>query len=240
MRSDDHLLGGVRVMVEVRRPLRPTGMARVHLEPASLQRSQVVHLVQLMDLGAELLREVEIVRRDLVLGVVAATDLAVAAGDATGAPRSDPAEVRIFRLDTRSTEVDTYRGLVERFPFAHFDRDLLQVPIDVGRHVRVANDAEHPPCLVVTRRQLVGPVGDAGPSGRVEELLRRDIQRVAVDMRAAAHTCAAQDEHIVQVLDPLDAAQLCSGEPQVVLQIPVALGMSSSFQHLPASMTPTR
>ena len=33
--GDDHLLGGVGVMVEMRGSLRPTGMTRVHLEPAS-------------------------------------------------------------------------------------------------------------------------------------------------------------------------------------------------------------
>ena len=77
--GDDHLLGGVRVTVEMRRSLRPTGMARMHLEPASVERDEVVHLVQLMDLGAELLGQVEVVRRQLVLGVVAAADVAVAA-----------------------------------------------------------------------------------------------------------------------------------------------------------------
>ena len=221
--GDDHLLGGVRVTVEMRRSLRPTGMTRMHLEPASIERDEVVHLVQLMDLGAELFRQVEVVRRQLVLGVVAAADVAVAARDAAGAPRPDPAEVRIVGLDARAAEVDAHRGLVERFPSAHLDRDLLQVPIDVGRHVRVANDAEHPACLVDTRRQLVGPVGDARPSRRVEELLRRDIQGVGIDMRAAAHACAGEDEHVVQVLDPLDPVHLCRGQPQEVRQIPLGL-----------------
>ena len=87
----------------------------------------------------------------------------------------------------------------------------------------IADDAEHPPRLVVARRELVGPVGNARPSGCVEELLRRDIQRVAVDMRAAADACAAEDEHIVQVLQPLNPVQLRGGEPQIVLQIPVGL-----------------
>ena len=53
---------------------------------------------------------------------------------------------------------------------------LLHDPIDVGRHVRVADDAEHPRRLVDVRRQLVGPVGDARPLRRVEELLRRHVQ----------------------------------------------------------------
>ena len=73
------------------------------------------------------------------------------------------------------------------------------------------------------RRQLVGPVGDARPLRRIEELLRRDVQRVAVDVRSAADACAAEDEHIVQVLDPLDPVQLRRGEPQEVRQIPLGL-----------------
>ncbi len=77
--GDDHLLGGVRVTLKMRGSLRPTGMTRMHLEPASIERDEVVHLVQLMDLDAELFRQVEVVRRQLVLGVVTAADVAVAA-----------------------------------------------------------------------------------------------------------------------------------------------------------------
>ena len=77
--GDDHLLGGVGVLVPMRRSLRPARMPRVHLEPAAVERDEVVDLVQLMDLGAELLREVEVVRRQLVLGVAAAADVALAA-----------------------------------------------------------------------------------------------------------------------------------------------------------------
>ena len=49
---DDHLLGGVCLTVKVRGTLRPTGMTRVHLETASVERDELVHLVQLMDLDA--------------------------------------------------------------------------------------------------------------------------------------------------------------------------------------------
>src|SRR5262245_16714268 len=137
-------------MVEMRRSLRPTGMTRMHLEPASSKRDEVVHLVQLMDLDAELFRQLQIVRCDLVLGVGAAADLALATCDASSAPGADPAEVRIVGFDTRVTEVDTHWSLVERFPCPHLDRDLLHVPIDVGWHVWIANHAEHAPCLVIT------------------------------------------------------------------------------------------
>src|SRR5271154_2285695 len=100
-------------MVQMRRSLRPAGMTRMDLEPAAIECDEVVHLVQLMNLDAELFRQVEIVCRYLVLGVVAAAGLAVAASDASGAPRSNPAEIRIFGLDTRSPEIDTHRGFVE-------------------------------------------------------------------------------------------------------------------------------
>jgi hypothetical protein len=49
--------------------------------------------VQFVDLGAELLGQIEIVRRQLVLGIVAAPDAAVAARNAPGAPWSDPAQI---------------------------------------------------------------------------------------------------------------------------------------------------
>jgi len=175
MRSDDHLFGCVCVTAQMYRSLRPTGMTHMHLEPAFIAWHEVVYLVQLMDLGAKLFRQVEIVRRYLVLGVVAATDLAVAASNASGAPGSEPAEVRVFGFDARTTEVDTHRGFVEGFPFSHFGRDLVHVPIHVGWHVGVANDAEHAPCLVITRGQFFGPVSDASPSRSVEKLLWRDI-----------------------------------------------------------------
>ena len=45
----------------------------------------------------------------------------------------------------------------------------------------------------------------------------------AVDMRTTADARATEDEHIVQVFDPLNPVQLCRGEPQIVLQFPVGL-----------------
>ena len=143
VRGDDHLLGGVGVAVQMRSSLRPAGMARMHLEAAAVERGEVVDLVQLVDLGAELLGQVEVVGGQLVLGVVAAADVAVAARDASGAPRPDPTEVRVLGLDTRAPEIDTDRGLVVRLASPDLDRDLLHDPIDVSGHVRIANDAEH-------------------------------------------------------------------------------------------------
>jgi hypothetical protein len=106
--------------------------------------------------------------------------------------------------------------LLNVFPSPNLGPDLLHDPIDVGGHVRIANDAEHPGCLVQMRRQLVGPVGDVRPLPGVEEPLGRDIQGVGVDMGAAAHARTAEDEHVVEILDPLDPVELCGGEPQEV------------------------
>ena len=38
MGGDNHLLGGVGVAMEMHRSLRPAGMPRMHLEPASIER----------------------------------------------------------------------------------------------------------------------------------------------------------------------------------------------------------
>jgi hypothetical protein len=42
-------------------------------------------------------------------------------------------------------------------------------------------------------------------------------------MRAAAHACAREYEHIIQVLHPLDPIHLCRGRPEKVRQIPLRL-----------------
>ena len=209
-------------MVEVPCALRPAWVARVYLEAASVERHQVVHLVQLVDLRAELLCQVQIVRRHLVLGVAAAAVVAVAARDAAGAPRSEPAEVGIIGLDARGTEVNRQGGLVVGLLPADVVCDLLDGPVDVRGHVRVAHDAEHPPRLVEVRRQLIGPIGDAGPFLCFEELLRWDVHRARVDVRAASDAGAREDENVVEVLDPLDSVELQGGEPDEVRQVPLA------------------
>ena len=223
VRGDDDLFGGVDVMVKARRPLSPAGMAGADLEPAPLKRRELVHLVQLVDLDAEFLCQVEVIRRQLVLGVVPAAVVAVTAGDTSGPPGSGTAEVRVVGLDARAAEVDAHRSLIERFTSTHLGRDLMHVPVHIGGQVGVADDAEHPPRLVDVRSQFVGPVRDARPFRRIEKLPRRDVQRVGVDMRAAADARAAQDEHVVEVLDPLDPVQLGGGKPQETRQVPLSL-----------------
>jgi hypothetical protein len=147
--------------MEMRRALSPAGMTGPDFEPALIERCELVHLVQIVDLDAEFLGQIQVIRRELVLSVVPAAVVAVAAGNTSGAPGSGAAEVRVVRLDARAAEVDTHRSLVERLPSSQLDRDLLHVPVHVGGQVGVANDAEHPARLVDIRRQLVRPVRDA-------------------------------------------------------------------------------
>jgi AraC-like DNA-binding protein len=49
---DDHLLGGVGALETMRRALPPTGVTRMHLEPAALEREDLVHLVFIPLAGA--------------------------------------------------------------------------------------------------------------------------------------------------------------------------------------------
>src|ERR1044072_2896377 len=98
--------------MEMRGALGPAGVARVHLEPAAVDRDDVVDLVQLVDVRTQALGQVQVVRRELVLGVVSAAVVAVAARDAAGAPGPDAAEERILGLDARRSEVDADWRLV--------------------------------------------------------------------------------------------------------------------------------
>src|ERR1700722_17773426 len=116
-------------MVQIRCSLHPPRMTGVHLESASIERIEVIDLMQLMDRNAEPLGEIEIVRRHFVLRVVATADLAVAAGDASSTSGSDSTEIRIVGFHARTAEVHTDRGLVEGIPSAHVGGDLLHVPI---------------------------------------------------------------------------------------------------------------
>ena len=104
-------------------------------------------------------------------------DWAFVENGASGLRRVDG--TKVYPTDWAS-EVHADRSPVVRLAASHLRGDLVHHAIDVGGHVRVADDAEHPRRLVEVRRELVGPVGDAGPLARLEELPRRDVQRVGV------------------------------------------------------------
>src|SRR5271154_3523669 len=132
MRGNDHLLRRVLVRVPMLGALSPAWMAHVHLETASVERREIVNLVQFMNLGSKLFRQVQVVRRQLVLGVAATADVAVSTGDAAGSPRSHAAEVRVLGFYARAPEVHAHRRLVESLLSPDLGRGLLQRPIDVG------------------------------------------------------------------------------------------------------------
>src|SRR5215470_6508601 len=115
--------------MQVRCPLRPAGMTGVDLEPSPFERGELMDLVQWMHLGTQALGKVEIVHGQLVLGIVAAADHAVAAADAPGPPRTDATEVGVFGLDARASVVDADWSLVERLPLSHVDGHLLHVAV---------------------------------------------------------------------------------------------------------------
>jgi hypothetical protein len=53
--GDDHLLSGIRVVVGVGGALRPAEVTRMHLKPAPVKRDEVVHLMHVVNLRAQLL-----------------------------------------------------------------------------------------------------------------------------------------------------------------------------------------
>jgi len=85
---------------------------------------------------------------------------------------------------------------------------------------RVRRDPEHPARLVVVRRELDLPVGDAGPLRILEEGARRLVEGVRVVERAAAHACAGHDQDVGQQVDALDAEALHLRRPEVAAQVP--------------------
>jgi hypothetical protein len=87
------------------------------------------------------------------------------------------------------------------------------------RAVRHLVHAEHPRGLVVERRELALPVGDAGPLRVVEELLRRHVERVRVDQRSPADARAAEDHGVGQQVDALDPVET---QPRRVEEAPHA------------------
>jgi hypothetical protein len=62
---------------------------------------------------------------------------------------------------------------------------------------------------------------------------------LAYACRPAADAGTAEDEDVIQVLDPLDRVQLCRGEPQEARQMPLALRQVFVPPPLEDSMTPT-
>ena len=170
-----------------------------------------------------LLREVEVVLHQGVLGVVAAAGHALAAVAAGAAVGPGAAEVRVghrvARLLARPAEEDAHGGVPEGVTDPHLDRDLLHHLVGRGVH-GVLDDAEHPLGLVVVRRQLGLPVGDVGPRRVAVEVLERLVEGVGVDQGAAADARAGQDQAVLDHVDALDAVAPDIGCEQPAAQVP--------------------
>ena len=202
-RREHHLVRGEGALPGVYRPPRPDTGHRVPLE----------------HLHAELLRQVQVVLHERVLGVEPAPGHVRAAVRATVAGRPGTAEERVH---IGLSKVDTDRCRVERGADAHPFGDPLHRLVGAG-HATVGGHAEHPLRLAVPAGQLVLPVGDVRPLWIVVVPVRRPVQRVGVHQRTAADTRAGQHENIAQQADPLDAVATESRRPQEVAHVPRGL-----------------
>ena len=225
-RREDDVLGGQRAggarggaacLGELHRDVVPAAVAGA--DPGD--RGQRHHL------RAVLLREVEVVLDQGVLGVVAAARHALAAVAAGVAVGASTAEERVGHLLVRvspgAAEEHAHRRGVEGVAHAHVGGDLLHDVVGRGAD-GVLDDAEHPLGLVVVRRQLVAPVGDVAPLGVVVERRQRLVERVGVDQGPAADARAGHDHRVADRVDALDAVAAQGRGPQVGLDVEGAGG----------------
>ena len=137
----------------------------MHLEPAAVDGLEFVHFVQLVDFGAEFLRQIEIVHGQLVLGVPPAADHAVAAVDAPPALGAFTAEIGVVCLHIGRAEIDADGCAVVGIALPMSLCHLAHQTVDLSVHVRDPHHSEHPRSLINVGCHLVRPVGDPGPFG---------------------------------------------------------------------------
>ena len=217
---DHHVVGGEGVTG----PHEWTGPRRGHLPTAAFtwahrrDRGQSVHH------GAGRLSEAEVVLGHRVLGIVAAARHARAALHAALACGADAAEVRISgRLTRAVTEEHADRCELERVADAHVVGHLGEDIVERSA-VGSLRDAEHARGLVVERRELLLPVGDAGPLRILEELTRRNVERVGVDQRPTTDPRAAEHDGVREQVNPLDAIQTQARRVEELAHPPRGLG----------------
>jgi hypothetical protein len=216
-RDDLHVAAADRPGALVQHPVcrLPTLGARHDPQPG--HRAHRAHL------DPEALGEREVVLAQRVLGAHPASDHAVAALRAAGAPRSDPAEVRVVHRLAGLPEEHPHRRLAEGAQHPEVvggaPHQLLDGPI-----ARVLDDPQHPARHLVVGGELGLPVGDVAPLRVVEERLRGHVERVRVVERAATHAGTGQDDDVGQAVDALDAVAPGLGCPQVAAGVPGGLG----------------
>ena len=185
------------------------------------------HGRQRVDVRAMLLGEVEVVLHEGVLRVVAAAGHALATPRAGMPSRPFATEVGVvdglaLALAVARKE-DPDRRVAEGVSLAHLLSDLADHLVR-GRVPRVGDDAEHPGGLVVVGRQLGLPVGDVAPLWVVVEGGRRLVKGVCVDERATADPGSAEDEAVVEQVDPLDPVAAQRRREQVVAHVEARVG----------------
>ena len=151
-----------------------------------------------------LLGQVQVVLQQRVLGAVATPGHALAAVDAAGAIRADPAKVGVLLGHSRRAQVDPHRRRSERVAHPHPGCDVGHHAIGRGRPV-VAGDPQHAGRLVVERGELTFPVGDVRPLRVVVERILGRVQRVGVVQRTSADAGPGEHHDVAQQRDPLHA-----------------------------------
>ena len=203
------------------------GVLQRHVVAAAVAGAHAGHRGQRHHLGALLLGEVEVVLHQGVLRVVLAAGHAVAAGHARGALGPGAPEVGVgdvvALLVLRPAEEDPDRRRVEGVAHPEVGGDLLHDVVGRGAQ-RVLDHAEHPLGLVVVRRQLALPVGDAAPLRVAVERLEGLVERVGVDQGAAADARAGQDQRVAHGVDALDAVAADLRAVEELLEVEAGLG----------------
>jgi hypothetical protein len=216
-RRDNHLIGGEGALGT---PTLAGGADGDRVAAAGPRRDARDRRERVHD-RARRFGQVQVVLDEGVLGVVSAAGHALAALEATVARRPRTAKVRVGCFDAGScAEVNPDGGEVEAVGHAQIGGDLLHDLVG-RRHRGVDRDAEHARRLVVVGVEFGLPVGDVRPLAVGEERIARGaIQRVGVDERATAHSCASEDHHVVEQVDALDSQQPERRRPEELLQIP--------------------
>ena len=178
------------------------------------------------DLSPQLLREVEIVLVQGVLGVVPASDHAAAAKDTTRPRGSRAPKVRIPDQLSGGTEKDRHVGGLEGPALVDLFRALPQNPIRLGQPW-IRGGSKHPPGGDVMRRQRFLPVLARRPLRALEDGRPRSGEGVRVHEAAAADAGPGADEDVGQQRQSQNAVAEELRHPQETPYLPV--GVSKVF-----------
>lgn len=163
----------------------------------------------------------EVILDERVLGVVAAADHARADVLATRARGTFAAEVGIGNRLAFVTEKDADLGWAKRTALSQLFRDRFQRAVG-GPFARIRGHAQHSARRVVMRTKEGLPIGEIAPRRRIEQLIARFQEDVAVPQTAAADAAAVENQHAVEERHFQDAETAQRGQPQILPDDPVA------------------